>query len=391
MTGRFHKAGIAVLGALAWAALAGPVQAIITYNDLVPPQTPNNSVVGQWGTNAGLVAISPDFAITTIHQSVPLGQSISATYAASMAAVYFNGIPYYPQLVDWGGGAGQTADIRIVRLYSDSNHTTPANLTQYVGLYSTPNETSLSQVVLGGMGRTRGAALTTSGGVVYGYQWGGTADNNNGIHWATNTISTTQYMQVVNSSDRSYEIGGDFTPAGTTGATTYEGMSADHDSGGGVFGQVNGQWYVMGLLNLVTTHTPGAAWFNPPDQFYAAQVSSYANWIYTTVNAVDGETLGLSPIPGDANLDRKVNFADYVALSDHWLTTTGNSWATGDFNGDGIVNFKDYVELSDYWLTTIGSLSPSGLSTAPAPPAPEPATLALMALGALGLIRRKRA
>ena len=50
---------------------------------------------------------------------------------------------------------------------------------------------------------------------------------------------------------------------------------------------------------------------------------------------------------GDANLDGKVDFQDFIALAnnfgreEHWI-----SWQTGDFNGDGRVDFADFLILA---------------------------------------------
>ena len=50
---------------------------------------------------------------------------------------------------------------------------------------------------------------------------------------------------------------------------------------------------------------------------------------------------------GDANLDGKVDFQDFLSLAnnfgrdDHWI-----SWRTGDLNGDGRVDFADFLILA---------------------------------------------
>jgi hypothetical protein len=48
---------------------------------------------------------------------------------------------------------------------------------------------------------------------------------------------------------------------------------------------------------------------------------------------------------GDANLDGKVDFNDFVAISTHFLTNDIN-WDHGNFNYDGVVDFNDFVVLS---------------------------------------------
>ena len=48
--------------------------------------------------------------------------------------------------------------------------------------------------------------------------------------------------------------------------------------------------------------------------------------------------------PGDTNLDRQVNFADFLVLADRFGQAGG--WSDGDFDGDGQVAFTDFLALS---------------------------------------------
>ena len=50
-------------------------------------------------------------------------------------------------------------------------------------------------------------------------------------------------------------------------------------------------------------------------------------------------------LPGDADLDGEVTFADFLALSSHYGRR--GTWGHGDFNGDFEVDFSDYLALSD--------------------------------------------
>jgi hypothetical protein len=54
---------------------------------------------------------------------------------------------------------------------------------------------------------------------------------------------------------------------------------------------------------------------------------------------------------GDANLDGVVDFDDLVALSQHYNTVGGMTWADGDFTGDGNVDFNDLTFLSQAYNT----------------------------------------
>jgi hypothetical protein len=51
---------------------------------------------------------------------------------------------------------------------------------------------------------------------------------------------------------------------------------------------------------------------------------------------------------GDANLDGKIDFADFQILLDHWQVA-GAGWACGDFTGSGTVDFSDFQKLLDNW------------------------------------------
>ena len=52
------------------------------------------------------------------------------------------------------------------------------------------------------------------------------------------------------------------------------------------------------------------------------------------------------PIPGDANTDGTVNFADFLILSRNYGKNEDVAFADGDFNGDGMINFTDFLLLS---------------------------------------------
>jgi subtilisin-like proprotein convertase family protein len=53
------------------------------------------------------------------------------------------------------------------------------------------------------------------------------------------------------------------------------------------------------------------------------------------------------PMPGDANEDGTVNFADFVVLANNFGNETAWGPAAGDFNADGLVNFADFVVLAN--------------------------------------------
>lgn len=88
------------------------------------------------------------------------------------------------------------------------------------------------------------------------------------------------------------------------------------------------------------------------------------------------------PRYGDANLDRKVDVLDTLALSQNWLQP--GTWANGDFDGNGFVDAADLGLLGMNWLagvtSPIGTLEFSpGLSAA----IPEPNVAALFLVGVI--------
>ena len=101
---------------------------------------------------------------------------------------------------------------------------------------------------------------------------------------------------------------------------------------------------------------------------------------------------------GDTNLDGTVNFADLLALAQHY-GQSGQTWSTGDTNYDGTINFTDLLNLAQNYGQTIpagsSSFSPSfaaawDLAVSEAGSVPEPTSVGLLAVGALGLISRRR-
>jgi hypothetical protein len=92
-------------------------------------------------------------------------------------------------------------------------------------------------------------------------------------------------------------------------------------------------------------------------------------------NDAAGNTSVSSPIsficyntlPGDANGDGIVDFADFVILSQHFGQSTVNGPADGDFDFSGVVDFADFVILSQYFGKSV-PLSPALGSPAMASP-----------------------
>ena len=57
----------------------------------------------------------------------------------------------------------------------------------------------------------------------------------------------------------------------------------------------------------------------------------------------------LSALPGDANLDRLVNFDDLLILAKNYGVTSGSDWLHGDFDQTASVDFNDLLVLAKHY------------------------------------------
>jgi hypothetical protein len=81
---------------------------------------------------------------------------------------------------------------------------------------------------------------------------------------------------------------------------------------------------------------------------------------------------------GDADLNKTVEFADFLSLTNGFDMPGG--WANGDFDGNGTVLFPDFLLLSSNF----------GKSATAVAAVPEPNAAMLLLVGLLGLVRRRR-
>ena len=91
--------------------------------------------------------------------------------------------------------------------------------------------------------------------------------------------------------------------------------------------------------------------FIPTNIAYKAAADNVAptnGWI----GAMEGKPVG------DANLDGKTNFQDYILLERNF-GQTNVGWEGGDFNTDGVVNFQDYILLERNFGTSYVSAAPT--------------------------------
>jgi len=115
-------------------------------------------------------------------------------------------------------------------------------------------------------------------------------------------------------------------------------------------------------------------------------VNSPKNFVNATPVAValdDQVSLANSLLPGDANFDGHVNFADLLIVAQHYGQKSGQTYFTGDFNNDSGVGFDDLLILAQHY-------GQSAATDAGATAVPEPAALGLLLSAGLMLARRRR-
>ena len=167
----------------------------------------------------------------------------------------------------------------------------------------------------------------------------------------------------------------------TAGTFTYGGILKITDLNPTAFA-VGNTWDLFDFISQSGTFTNNSE-FGTFGGTYLPLLTVDKKWSFVYDTGILSIAWGI--LPGDTNLDRVVDAADYITLKTNLgLTGVEATWAKGNVTGavgvDGTVDWDDLQVLMANFGKTLGE----------APATPEPATLGLLAIGALALLRRRR-
>ncbi len=282
---------------------------------------------GTWGIGAAII-VSPNQILTAKHFVASTftygGKSYSATSTLNMA----------------------TSDLRLVTL----DTSTHGVFTSYAPIFT--GSTASKEAVIVGNGYRNGTEIVGAG-------WKPSATR--GLQWGTNTIETA-YPVGLSFGTNPDVISWDFDSA-AEGSTSQEYGMTEWDSGGGVFVEDGGQWYLTGVNYSVANYVEDKLGGNNYNRYWTNPIFSetgssdddfLSGGMYDATGLYfDNGAGGWNLIPSGTDDQSKT----WSFATD--LTSTANAaWLTSNI---------DYSAV------------------------PEPATMSLLALGGMLLLRRRRA
>jgi len=221
--------------------------------------------------------------------------------------------------------------------------------------------------------------------------------------WGTNVIEG--YAQEENEDPKEY-LYFDFS---RISGTPEESMVSSGDSGGPAFARgTDGIWKIVGVGTTVdgpfrTTATGpdirgvmldyGDLYIYDREKdvanfFPDTEADRPSNGYYSNITNYLSVVNPYIPVPGDANLDGKVNTVDFNLLAGHFGEATP-LWASGDFNHDGVVSSTDFTLLLSRY-GHVGTPPLGAATTSVGVQVPEQASAAGVIAMILPLLRRPR-
>lgn len=183
-------------------------------------------------------------------------------------------------------------------------------------------------------------------GSISGNVCGANAINTAGVAvgWSNNANTATSYYHACKwsstgtATDLGVLSGGNFSEA--RGIDTAGNIVGRSEVGDQVF---HGFIYTTSMVDLNTYINPALGWTITD----AWAINDHGD-IICSAQKSDGKEHAVviyPAMPGDATLDGKVSFADYLILANNF--GQNGTWILGDFNGDGKVTFADYINLAN--------------------------------------------
>ena len=301
----------------------------------------------------------------------------------------------------WVGDSSQSSLQGVMPfVYSGGVQT---NLGTLAGL--SPNgETSPTASAIDSAGDVAFRATTTTSGTTTMNAILYVAATNTIVNFGANTGGIN--MGIYRSGNLIYVTGNSFSPTQqavwtyntSTGSLTMNGLGVVDRCFG-----INGSLTAVGSDDVCYDATsPGAT----PTPLYPMVANLDGNWQsftwlqgindagqiagWGTNSAGNSEGFLATPaLPGDANLDGKVDINDLTIVLAHY-NQTGMTWTTGDFTGDGTVDINDLTIVLAHYNTR-----PSVRPPEPRPPCPSLRRRSYCSVGAVGLLaclwRRRKA